>query len=171
MNYLVNLPYPKPRVEKENIEFAKILSQDYAGMVSEDTAIHLYMYQSLILSDKNSSISDILHHIAIVEMKHLDLLGETIKLLGLAPKYVTYSQDNIKHFWTSSSVNYTTSLLNMLKQDIKAESIAIENYLSHKKCITDKYIRELLDRIILDEQRHLEIFKQLYEQQKKLDNE
>ncbi len=171
MNYQVNLPYPKPRVETENIEYAKILSQDYAGMISEDTAIHLYTYQAFVLSDQNPTISAVLHHIAIVEMKHLELLGETIKLLGIAPKYVTYSQDNIKHFWSSSSVNYTTSLPNMLKQDIKAETIAIENYISHKESINDKYIRELLDRIILDEQRHLEIFQQLYEQQKKLDNQ
>lgn len=170
MNYQSNLPYPTPRVEKQNLEYARMLSQNYAGDVSEDTAVHLYIYQSIVLSEENSQIANILEKISIVEMKHLDLLGKTIKLLGLTPKFVTYSPDNIKQFWTSANVNYTTSIMSMLKQDIKAETIAIKTYEKHKNEINDKYIKELLSRIIVDEKLHLAIFEKLYEQQKKLAN-
>lgn len=166
MNYQINLPYPKPQVERENIEYAKILSNDYAGSISESTQIHLYMYQALVLENDYPYISNVLENIAIVEMKHLKLLGRTIKLLGLKPKFVTFSEDNIKQFWTSANVNYTTSLQNILKQNIKTETIAIETYKEHKNKIDDSHIKVLLERIIKDEELHLSIFKNFYEQQK-----
>ena len=75
--YKSNLPYPDIKVEKENIEYAELLSYPYVGLVSEDTATHLYMYQSFIL---DGEISNILEKIAIVEMHHLELLAKTIKL-------------------------------------------------------------------------------------------
>ena len=166
MNNAYNKQYPVVRVEKENIEYAKILSLDYASDISEDSAIHLYTYQALILEKTHPEISKTLKHIAITEMKHLELLGKAIHLLGLPPKYVSYTSDNIKRYWTSSIINYTTSLKNMLKQDIKSESMAIENYRKHKETINDAYIKQLLTRIIEDEQVHLSIFQRLLDQQK-----
>lgn len=166
MNNAYNKQYPVVRVEKENIEYAKILSLDYASDISEDSAIHLYTYQALILEKTHPEISKTLKHIAITEMKHLELLGKAIHLLGLPPKYVSYTSDNIKQYWTSSFINYTTSLKNMLKQDIKSESMAIENYRKHKETINDAYIKQLLTRIIEDEQVHLSIFQRLLDQQK-----
>lgn len=166
MNNAYNKQYPVVRVEKENIEYAKILSLNYAGDISEDSAIHLYTYQALILEKTHPEIAKTLKHIAITEMKHLELLGKAIHLLGLPPKYVSYTSDNIKRYWTSSFVNYTTSLKNMLKQDIKSESMAIENYRKHRETINDTYIKQLLTRIIEDEQVHLSIFQRLLDQQK-----
>ena len=75
--YKSNLPYPDIKVEKENIEYAKLLMYPYASMISEDTATHLYMYQSFILDD---NIGKILENIAIVEMHHLEMLAKTINL-------------------------------------------------------------------------------------------
>lgn len=158
--------YPTPQVEKENIEYAKMLSHDYAGSTSEDTAIHLYLYQSIILEKTHPDISNILKRIAITKMKHLELLGKTIYLLGLKPKFVSYTPDNIKQYWNSSSVNYTISLTNMLKQDIKAESLAIETYERQRTEINDKYIKNLLTYIIEDEKKHLQTFTALLRQQK-----
>ena len=158
--------YPTPQVERENIEYAKMLSHDYAGSTSEDTAIHLYSYQAIILEKTHPDIAKILKRIAITEMHHLELLGKTIYLLGLKPKYVSYTPDNIKQYWNSSSVNYTISLTNMLKQDIKAESLAIETYEKQKSIINDKYIKNLLNCIIEDEKKHLQIFTDLLKQQK-----
>lgn len=166
MNNAYNKQYPVVRVEKENIEYAKILSLDYASDISEDSAIHLYTYQALILEKTHPEISKTLKHIAITEMKHLELLGKAIHLLGLPPKYVSYTSDNIKRYWTSSFINYTTFLKNMLKQDIKSESMAIENYRKHRETINDAYIKQLLTRIIEDEQVHLSIFQRLLDQQK-----
>ena len=50
----------------------------------------------------------------------------------------------------------------MLEVDINSQKISIKNYEAHKKIINYKYIKLILDRIILDEKRHLEIFTRLY---------
>lgn len=60
-------------------------------------------------------------------------------------------------------VNFTIYIREMLLEDIKAETKAIENYKYHISIINDKYIVELLNRIILDEELHLRLFKELYE--------
>ena len=83
MQYQANLPYPEIKNIPKNILYAKILSFAYAGSTSEETAVHQYIYQSYFFKD---DIKDILEHIAIVEMKHSELLGQAILKLGLNPK-------------------------------------------------------------------------------------
>lgn len=154
--YKSNLPYPDIKVEKENIEYAKLLMYPYASMVSEDTATHLYMYQSFILDD---NIGKILENIAIVEMHHLEMLAKTINLLGLKPEY---KSNDIP--WTSNYINYTNNLKDILKINIEAETLAIKNYQNLIKVINDKYIKKMLERIIVDEEIHLKIFNDLYKE-------
>lgn len=156
--YKSNLPYPDIKVEKENIEYAKLLMYPYASMISEDTATHLYMYQSFILDD---NIGKILENIAIVEMHHLEMLAKTINLLGLKPEY---KSNDIP--WTSNYVNYNTNLKDILKINIEAETLAIKNYQNLIKVINDKYIKKMLERIIVDEEIHLKIFNDLYNENK-----
>ncbi|MCI9234139.1 MAG: long-chain fatty aldehyde decarbonylase [Bacilli bacterium] len=160
MDFQLNKPYPKPRVTCKNIEYAKILLQDYAGESGEDSAIHLYMFQNLILREQYPQIANNLFYISVIEMHHLKLLGETIELLGVTPEYITYeaNSDN-KIYWTSKNINYTTSICDILKLDIEKESHAIKEYQAHYQAITDPYIRELLLRIIEDEKVHLEYFE------------
>ena len=154
--YKSNLPYPDIKVEKENIEYAKLLMYPYASMISEDTATHLYMYQSFILDD---NIGKILENIAIVEMNHLEMLAKTINLLGLKPEY---KSNDIP--WTSNYINYTNNLKDILKINIEAETLAIKNYQNLIKVINDKYIKKMLERIIVDEEIHLKIFNDLYKE-------
>ena len=156
--YKSNLPYPDIKVEIENIEYAKLLMYPYASMISEDTATHLYMYQSFILDD---NIGKILENIAIVEMHHLEMLAKTINLLGLKPEY---KSNDIP--WTSNYVNYNTNLKDILKINIEAETLAIKNYQNLIKVINDKYIKKMLERIIVDEEIHLKIFNDLYNENK-----
>lgn len=155
MEYKCNLPYPEVKVEKKNIEYAKMLSNAYAGNISEDTAIHLYMYQSIVL---NNEVSDILEKIAVVEMHHLELLAKAIYLLGLDPMYKSYTPDK---YFNGQYIRYQKDLNDILEINIISEEIAIDNYEKLVNIIDDKYIKELLNRIILDEKVHLEIFKKL----------
>lgn len=160
MNFQLNKPYPKPRVTCKNTEYAKILLQDYAGENSEDSAVHLYIFQNLILNKSYPQIANDLFHISVIEMHHLKLLGETIRLLGISPEYITYDADsNKKIYWSSKNIHYTTSIIDILKLDIEKESNAIKEYQAHYQSITDPYIRELLLRIIEDEKVHLDYFK------------
>ncbi len=158
-----NNPYPPIKVERPNIEYAKILIHDYAGTVSEDTAVHLYMYQNFLQYDEWAEFAEIIEKIAIVEMKHLELLGRTILKLGLNPIYATFSSENNNIiYWGSENVDYTDRLKQMLRADIVAETEAIKQYKLHWKIIEDKYIRALIERILEDEEEHLRIFEKLY---------
>jgi bacterioferritin len=160
--YTVDLPYPEPMVEKKDAYYAELLFEDYSGAVSEMTAINLYVYQHIIGEGKYDDYAELIGGVAMAEMKHLELLGETIKLLGQKPIYKSsiamYNQP-----WTASYINYSTNIKDMILEDIKSEQKAIENYKYHLYLIEDKYIRELINRIILDEKLHLKYFKEIYE--------
>lgn len=160
MNFESKQLYPKPKVEQKNVEYAKLLLQNYAGNTSEDTAIHLYLFQSFILSKVDAKIANDLFQISIVEMHHLKLLGKTIELLGISPEFITlHSHPESKVYWTSENVKYKTSLNEILEINIENESKAIKTYQEHYRMIEDKYVKELLLRIIEDEKIHLEYFQ------------
>lgn len=158
-----NHEYPIPRVEKKNREYAELLMQDYAGKVSEDTAVHLYFYQHMLHEGKNEELANALREIAITEMHHLSLLGETIKLLGGDPIFYTKDAGTETYIpWTASNVNYEKELKKQIELDIESETLAIRNYQIHRDLIDDKYIKEMLTYIIGDERKHLEIFYSFY---------
>lgn len=162
MIYKGNKPYPTVRVEKPNHHYASLLLEDYAGTVSEDTAIHLYLFQFLIANNEIQEYANAMKKIAEVEMHHLRLLGETIKLLGLNPAYGTVSNYHKFNPFTSLNVNYTTNLKLMIEADIQSEQKAITQYQYHRSIIQDKYVKQLLTRIIEDEEVHLDIFYYFY---------
>lgn len=150
----VNIPYPSIKIEKENKKYASYLLADYAGLSSELTSITQYSFQNFAKFDEAKEFSYTLEQIAIVEMKHLEILGKLIKLLGVTPKYL----DLKNNLWSSKNINYTLDIKTMLKSDIELEEKAIKNYQEHLKLIDDKYIKGILKRIILDEEKHLECF-------------
>lgn len=162
MKCYVDLPYPEVKVEKSNIEYAKILLDSYAGKISEDSAAHLYIFQHIVLEDKYKEYSDILKKIGIVEMHHLELLGETIRKLGIEPVFMSYDKSKNKLIpWKSNYINYNVNIRDIINIDIDAEKKAIEYYKYTIEIIKDKYIRNLIERIIMDEELHLKIFKEL----------
>lgn len=165
-NFSLNSHYPEPKVDCKNINYANILLQDYAGAVSELTATSLYMYQHISSEGIYKDYSKLVKGIAIVEMKHLHLLGETIKLLGVKPVY-TNSVYPCGQLWTGAYVNYTDCILDMILEDIKSEKQAIMNYEKDICLINDRHIRKLLERIIEDEKVHLKLFNEMYKEYSK----
>lgn len=160
--YTLNLPYPEPKVESRNEEYANLLLKDYAGEASELTAINLYVYQHFISDGIHGAYAELIKAISIVEMKHLELLAETIKLLGIKPMYIDNACPPGKP-WTSEYINYSTELKEMITEDIEEEKVAIANYNNHLTLIKDKYICELLKRIVLDEELHVLLLSELYD--------
>lgn len=150
-------PYPTPKVLGENHYYASILLEDYAGISGELTAIHQYIYHSLT-SEDHTKIATLTQQIAIVEMHHLKLLGKTIQLLGEYP--IMYSNDHdLIRFWNAKFVYYGHTVYDKLSANMKHEMDAIQNYRRHQRLIDDPFIQELLERIILDEEHHLQLFK------------
>ncbi len=152
-------PYPKPKVIQPNFYYATLLLEDYTGCVSELTAINQYMHHHFIFHDKYEDLAQLEKCIAIIEMHHLALLAETILLLGVDPKYRTIT-NNTSVFWDASYVFYGREICDRLAADIVAEKQAIKQYRIHQCLIDDIHIKETLERIIIDEEHHLELFNQ-----------
>lgn len=157
LKYSVNLPYPEIKVERKNPQYAELLQDDYAGIVSELTAITQYTYHHFVSGDINKEVSDLVKGIARVEMKHLELLGEAIIKLGGDPLF-RGSFSNRGQFWNGYYVSYSKTIKRILLDNIDAEKKAILQYKRHIELIHDPNIQKLLQRIILDEEYHLTLF-------------
>ena len=158
MKFQVAKPYPQIRVERKSLKTAKIISHLYASNESELTAVHEYMFQSMVTLDEEVKL--ILHSIGIVEMKHLEILGSILNTLGSPPVYADIMDDDCS-YWNSDFVYYDQDLKTILEIDIEREKQAIYNYHMVLSVLDDIYIKECLKRIVEDEYLHLEILEKL----------
>lgn len=161
MQYSMNIPYPKIQVERKDIEIAKDLLNAYAGRVSEDSAIHDYVFQMMM--QDNEDIKKILKGISIVEMHHLEILGKLIYALGLTPLFASV-EDNHTKWFSGEYVNYEKNWEQTLRDNIYQEEAAIRNYEKIILKTKDEIVKHILKRIILDERVHIEIFTKLLAQ-------
>ena len=160
MKYYKDKSYPEIKVVRENPTLAKLLTHVYASSDGELTAIHLYAYQSMILKEKYQEISRILMEISEVEMRHLYLLGETICKLGVNPVYADCNF-NMEVYWQADYVIYNDDIKTILEVDIESEKQAIHDYQMILTVVDDIYVKDLIERIIEDEEVHLEIFRNI----------
>lgn len=164
-----DLPMPEGHVERKNLDYANMLLDAYSSSAdSEIQAITQYLYQHKTIA--NESISNTLLCIAMIEMNHLDKLSDLITELGGKPVY--YNSNG--HFWGSENIAYGDRnilylklnekdvadkeiIRNKLMLNIKGEINAINGYKFLKNNIKDRYIKSVIDKIISDEEVHLEI--------------
>lgn len=158
----VDLPYPEVIVDMPSLSDVRCLMNDYAGRESETTAIMQYIFQGYVADELGQEWHRLFIDIAITEMHHHELLGETIIKLGGTPVI-----GGNRQFWNGSMVNYNKELVQMIELDIISENIAIENYRNTIKCLNNYTIRELIERIILDEELHIKLLKEALIQAKK----
>ena len=156
---MVALPYPQIEVQEKNPGYAQMLSHDYAGAVSEMTAITQYISNEHRLSYENCSQAKTILGIAIAEMIHLQKLGELICLLGGNLEFGVRQRDASIRFWTPQYLECPQNLREMLQADIESERAAINQYRAHIKAISDSSVNAVLERIILDEEYHIMILK------------
>lgn len=151
-------PYPEIRVTAPNRRYAAFLMDDYAGMVSEMTAVAQYLYHAAVLMEQAANVSQMLHRISLVEMKHLQILSELILLLGGNPVYRGNFSTNMS-FWSGRFVHYGNTLCDRLRADLSSERQAIRNYNKRIAMIGDPLVQAILQRTILDETIHMELFE------------
>lgn len=157
LNEYQNVPYPEIKKIYPNHAYANLLYDDFAGDSGELTAITQYIYEHIYLKEEGE-LSNILLGIAIQEMKHLELVGNFIKVLGNKPYYIS-SKGN---YWNSTKVNYQyASLPELMKYNVKTEEIAIAGYRRAIQNTRSLEIRKLFDRIIKDEKNHIKIFNEI----------
>lgn len=152
-------PYPERRVVGKNPYYAQLILDDYAGKVSETTAIMQYIHHHMEMEATPSwqEVSDLEEGISIVEMLHLEMLGEIIIQLGASPCY----NDGRQQPWTPQYIAYHNfDPCAQLRADIQSEYDAIHQYQAHIEVIQDPYIQALLARIIKDEEFHIKLFSE-----------
>lgn len=155
------------KVEKPNHYYARLLLEDYAGQVSELTALTQYFNHEGVLFKKYPQISNVLNEIGLKEVLHLNILSKLIYLLGVNPKYRVIREDSFRVWWSPTYVEYEEDLLKIIEINIEGEKNAIRQYQNHLVHINDKYITDLLKQIILDEKGHI---KKLTEIQNNIKN-
>lgn len=153
-----NFAYPELKIEGKNLYEASILFPLYGGNVSETTALMQYAYQHYITEESYPVIAETLLEIGITEMIHHEKLGEAIFELGANPLI-----GDGRNFWNAGCVNYTTDMKGLIMSDITSEKQAIADYEKSILLISNKSIRALIERIIIDEELHLETLEKIYD--------
>lgn len=134
----------------------KLLLDDYAGPVSEMTAITQYLHHHWVTD--NPEVADLLDRISLVEMTHQDRLAVAMWARGVDPRY--WSASGV--YWMASYVDYQYNVCDILRADINAELAAIVQYQRHIREIPDPEITELLQSIVVDETQHVRMFLDAY---------
>ena len=157
--YHSDLPYPPVRVKQRNPVYAKDMLDNLGGANSEMSAVSLYFYDFLVTAE-NREISEAFRQISIVEMHHMEIFGTLARQLGEDPRLWTQCGVQ-KRYWTPGYHRYPLSLGRLLSYAMQEERAAIKKYRKQAHRITDENIVENLQRIILDEQLHIQILEKL----------
>lgn len=157
-----NLPYPQISNIKPSVKDATLLSTAYADNHGELTAILQYVYQAITANAQgNIELSQTLLSIAFSEMTHLRLIGDALIRLGVSPVF-SRRPPNRCDFYSSSSIDYSSSLATMIATDIADETDAIRVYEYILVKLNDPMVIDLVSRIVLDEKLHLSTLKTAY---------
>ena len=152
------VPYPRLRVEEQNPSYAKLLSIPYASNGGELASILFYTYGHMVTALCDERLSELLKCISITEMRHFEILGNLIVMLGGSPKF--RSADSRGCFGTQN-ITYSDDPQRIIRTSISMEREAVETYKRIAGKISDGYITEILHRIILDEDHHIKLLSEL----------
>lgn len=153
----VNKPYPEIVAAKDDARTVAILKNLANDRIGEFVAISQYIFQSVVADQINEDIGGIFEEIGVVEMMHLDMLMHAIADFGGVPRY----EDSKGIYFSTANLNYSQKLVDMLENNIRGETMAIDNYHMAIRQVDNESLKRLFERIIEDEQRHLEIFKRI----------
>lgn len=161
-NYQVNVPYPPIQVDGPNRIYANEMLSNIADVVSEMSDVSRYFYNAVVMEEEFDTFATCFHHISIVEMHHLNTFAKLAMMLGADPRL--WCGWKRKYYWSPSYITYPCETRELIADSIKAEEAAINKYSQQANNILDSNIVAILNRIILDEERHLQIFSQMYQQ-------
>lgn len=158
---VLDLPYPSTSELTEDVRSGNIISFGYATLKGEVAAVLQYVYHHFYFGIKSKEDADVLMSIAIAEMTHIELLGSAMLKLGTSPRFVQCP--NTSAYFNTSQVSDAKSPTKMLMDDIQGEMNAIAGYQKMLFALKNEKVAALIQRIILDEQLHLETFKKMLE--------
>ena len=94
--------------------------------------------------------------ISLCEMHHFHLLGQTLKKLGANSIFTDFPQCIKPTKFYCSEKDANKSILD----DIASEMQAIHIYQSMSKNLTNEQVKNIIERIILDEELHIKVLKE-----------
>lgn len=159
-HFAAKAPYPPVCIDEVNKLYGRMMLDNMGGQNSEMTAVSLYLYNNLLLLD-DEHLSFTFHKISIVEMHHLEIFGQIARLMGENPRLWTY-RGNQMFYWSPGFNSYPMEIKPLLVNAINHERQAIQKYRAQCAKIQDENIVRCLERIIMDEELHIEIFESLY---------
>lgn len=151
-------PYPPIRVQGPSPACLRAMLQNLGGGESEMTAVAQYFYNCTVLAPSHPKASEYFHAIAVVEMRHLSIFAQLVQLLGGDPRLWSYSGGRTA-YWNPGALTYSRELPVLLNRAITAENRTITEYRRLAKELQDPCIQAILERLILDEDRHVYIFR------------
>lgn len=158
----LDTPYPPVRPTSRRPDYAQAMLSNIGSPNSEMGAVSLYFYNSVILQQKNEAIARCFHQISLVEMHHLDIFASLAFQMGLDPRLWSLHGPHTR-YWSPSFNRYPRDLRALIENALQGELAAIEKYTRQANTISDSNIVENLNRIILDEQQHVKIFRNMLE--------
>ena len=155
----LNEPFPTTDGICPDAYSLAVISPAYASSTGELNAILQYLYHFFNFKHQGlMEYAETLERIAIAEMLHLKLLGETITALGAQPVFCQYPP-TAYNFYSAKFVSYSRNLVNMIEDDIMGERHAICQYSRILQRLKNNQIKAIVSRILEDEKLHLETLK------------
>ena len=158
--YCSDAAYPLVVVEEENEELGILLLDCYASSISELSAVTLYNYLNIVLDEQFNDIKEVYRGITIVELHHLNIIGDLIKKLGVMPRYY-YKKDNKIEMWSGSNIPNNFEVLETLNIAVMQEKDMIKKYEALIEKVTCPQIVMVIQRIIEDEKIHEQLLLEL----------
>ena len=161
---ILDLPYPTLDKITEDVRSAMIISPAYAGGHGELNAIMQYVYHYVNSSCISLSFAKTLMQIAIAEMKHLTVLGEVLYRLGVNPVFTEYPFYKW-NYYSTRSVSYSRSQSKIIMDNLTLEITSINEYKKIIKELKNERVSSVISRIILDEELHVKVLKEILKEQ------
>lgn len=155
-------PYPPLCIERPNPAYAAEMLSNLGACCSEMSTVSLYIYNSTILTDRNPEYAQIFHKLGMVEMHHLNIFSHLAHMLGADPRLWTCSGKR-PCYWSPACNRYPMQPEPLIRNSLQGEQDTILKYRRQAAQICDAHVVDLLNRIILDEQLHVQIFREMLE--------
>ena len=157
----LNEPFPTTDGICPDAYSLAVISPAYASSTGELNAILQYLYHYFNFEQQGlKEYAETLESIAVAEMLHLKLLGETITALGSQPIYCQYPP-TAYNFYSTKFVSYSRNLVNMIEDDIMDEKHAICQYSKMLARLKNEQVKKIVSRILEDEKLHLATLKEI----------
>ena len=156
--YTLDIPYPSFDYLEKDDQYASLILSNLSGLHSKMNSVTLYFYNSIILQKDDIELKEAMETICKVELYHLKILAEMSYLLGADPRLWECHNDSLE-YWSPGFNIYHKNIPNMLENAIIQELNTISNYTHQLDIINNDIICNVLKRIILDDQKHVEIFQ------------